>query len=183
MGSLTLTANLTLIGYRGTGKTTVAKRLALSLGCDWMDADAEVERTAGKSIAAIFADDGEAAFRELETQVLRRLYSQSTRILALGGGAVLRAENRRLVRGGGTTVWLTASPAVIHTRLQADAASPLQRPDLTAKGGLQEIVDVLQQRHELYQQCADFVVDTEGKSVDEVADGIIQHLQDRSGDS
>src|SRR4030042_1459888 len=79
---------LTLIGYRGTGKTTVARLLAERLGWDWIDADDEIERRAGKSIAAIFADDGEPAFRDLEASVVAELSRWRRSIVALGGGAV-----------------------------------------------------------------------------------------------
>ena len=183
MRSPSLPVNVTLIGYRGTGKTSVAQRLALLIGWSWIDADVEVELSAGKSIAAIFAEEGEAAFRDRETEVLRCLYAASDRILALGGGAVLREENRRLIQGGGATVWLTASPEVILARLEADPTTPSQRPDLTAKGGLQEIMEVMQQRSNLYQQCADLVVDTEEQSPDAVADQIMQWLKEGPSES
>ncbi len=85
--------NIALIGYRGTGKSEVARQLALRLGWDWVDADVEVELKAGKSIAAIFADDGEPAFRELEAAVLAELVQRDRAVLALGGGVVLRPAN------------------------------------------------------------------------------------------
>jgi shikimate kinase len=90
--------NIALIGYRGTGKTTVAQQLALRLGWDWVDADVELELRAGKSIAAIFADDGESAFRDLEATTLDDLIRRDRTVLALGGGIVLRPENRALLR-------------------------------------------------------------------------------------
>src|SRR4051812_7830484 len=98
--------NIALIGYRGTGKTAVAQQLALALGWDWVDADVEVELRSGKSIAAIFADDGEAAFRDLESAVLADLIDREQAVLALGGGVILREHNRELLRRAGLVVWL-----------------------------------------------------------------------------
>src|SRR5262245_17675413 len=98
---------LILIGYRGTGKTTVARHLGLKLGWDWVDADVEVELRAGKSIAAMFTDEGETYFRDLESQVLVDLVRRERLVLAAGGGVVLREENRAALRGPDTrVVWL-----------------------------------------------------------------------------
>jgi len=86
--------NLILIGYRATGKTTLARLLAGRLGWEWIDADVEIERRAGKSIAEIFADDGQTAFRDLEAEVIADLCKKERLVLAAGGGAPLRPENR-----------------------------------------------------------------------------------------
>ncbi|MDH3719624.1 MAG: shikimate kinase [Planctomycetota bacterium] len=168
--------NILLIGYRGTGKTSVAGRLALRLGWNWIDADVEVELAAAKAIAAIFAEDGEAAFRDQETTVLQRLMQLDRHVLALGGGVVLRPANRQMIRAAGHVVWLRASGETIHQRLTNDPVSSTQRPNLTADGGLQEIVAVLASREPLYRQCADINVDTESKDVGSVADEIISRL-------
>ncbi|HEX4150325.1 MAG TPA: shikimate kinase, partial [Pirellulales bacterium] len=89
--------NIALIGYRGTGKTAVARALADRLGWQWLDADAELEARAGRSIAEIFAADGEEAFRNLESGVLAELGQRSRTVLATGGGVVLRDTNRELL--------------------------------------------------------------------------------------
>src|SRR5437868_3606467 len=90
---------LILIGYRGTGKSTVARHLGLKLGWEWIDADVEVELRAGMSIAAMFADEGELFFRDLESRVLNDLLRRERIVLAAGGGVVLRDENRAALRG------------------------------------------------------------------------------------
>lgn len=175
--------NIVLIGYRGTGKTSVARRLGLRLGWTWVDADVEIELAAGKSIAEIFADDGESAFRDLEDQVLTRLFARDDHVLALGGGAVVRDENRRLITGAGRVVWLRASPQAIALRVAEDPASPSQRPNLTASGGLAEIINVLASREPLYRECSEFEVDTEDKDIEQVADEILGRLELDSADT
>jgi shikimate kinase len=166
-------ARLLLIGYRGTGKTTVARLLAQRLDAQWVDTDVEVAKTAGRSIATLFAEAGEQAFRDQEAEVLRSLLSAPYRIFACGGGVVLREENRKLLAEAGTTILLQARPETIFTRLATDSNSKTQRPDLTSGGGLQEIIEVLAARQQLYQQCADIVVDTEKKTTERVADEIL----------
>ena len=92
--------NLSLIGYRGAGKTTIAARLAERLGWAWLDADDELEERAGRTIADIFAADGETAFRDLEAEIAAELSGRADVVLAWGGGVVLREENRRCIRAG-----------------------------------------------------------------------------------
>src|SRR5436190_19410550 len=100
--------NLFLIGYRGSGKTTVAAALAQRLGWPWIDADVELERRAGRSIKEIFATEGEAGFRDRESATLANLAQRDGWIVALGGGAVLREQNRQAIAGRGKVVWLRA---------------------------------------------------------------------------
>lgn len=169
---------LALIGYRGTGKTSVARLVALELGWDWVDADVEVELRAGKSIAAIFADDGEGAFRDLESAVLEDLVRRDRTVLALGGGGILREENReRLKKADGKVVWLQASPEILYQRIEADATTKTQRPNLTAGGGLAEVQKLLALREPFYRQCAQLEISTEEKSPGEVASEIVAWLR------
>jgi shikimate kinase len=165
-----------LIGYRGSGKTSVARELAARLDWEWIDADDVVEREAGKTIAAIFADGGEAAFRDLEAQAVDTLKHKQRMVVALGGGAVLREENRRAIHGAGTVVWLTASVDSILARVTADLTTASRRPNLTTGGGREEIEALLAIRMPLYRECATLVVDTEGKTPAKVADEIVAGL-------
>src|SRR5688572_2187006 len=153
-------APIFLIGYRGTGKSTVARHLAERLGFDSIDADAEIERRAGKSIAAIFAEDGEAIFRDLESQLVAELCGFRRTVVALGGGAVLRESNRNAIRVAGPVVWLTAPVDVIVARLAADPATAGRRPNLTKFGGRDEVEALLAERTPVYGQCATLVVNT-----------------------
>jgi shikimate kinase len=167
--------NLVLIGYRATGKTTLARLLAERLGWDWTDADVEIERRAGKSIARIFAEDGEPAFRDLEAEVIADLCRRDRLVLAAGGGAPMRQESRQAMRAEGKVVWLRARPETIHARMSGDATTAARRPDLTDKGGLEEIVELLARREPVYRRTAHLEIDTEAKSPDALAAEILRY--------
>lgn len=168
--------NIILIGYRATGKTTLARLLAERLGWQWIDADVVIEQRAGKSIARIFAEDGEPAFRDLEAEVMAELCGRSQLVLAAGGGAPLRPETRARMREASHVVWLTASPETIHARMSGDATTAARRPNLTQKGALEEIVDLLEKRTPIYRETAHVTIDTEGKSPEQIAREILQVL-------
>ncbi len=168
---------LTLIGYRATGKTTLARLIAQRLGWDWIDADVEIERRSGKSIARIFAEDGEPAFRDLEEAVIADLCRRERLVLAAGGGAPLRPESRQRMRASGKVVWLTARPETILARMSADATTAARRPNLTEKDPLAEIVEVLARREPVYRQSADLILDTEGRPPDALAEAILAHFK------
>lgn len=171
-----LHTSIALIGYRGTGKTTVAKLLAERLGYDWIDADVEVEQRAGKSIAEIFATTGEESFRDLEAEVVADLCQRERTILALGGGAVLREANQKCLAQCQQIVWLQAAAKTIAERLSSDPTTPGRRPNLTNRGGLHEIEQLLATREPIYRACATLVVDTEGKDPAEIVDEILAAL-------
>ena len=161
--------NLYLIGYRGSGKTTVAAELARLLGWKWLDADDEVEGRAGKTIKNIFTASGEQTFRDLEAAVIADLAKLSSHVIALGGGAVLREESRRAIRGSGKVVWLQASPEVLFHRISGDASTAERRPNLTAAGGLAEVERLLAIRTPIYAACADLSLDASSATPAELA--------------
>jgi len=160
-----------LVGYRGTGKTTVARVLAERLGWSWLDADTALESKFGRAIAEIFASEGEAAFRDMEAEVLAEVCQLSRHVIATGGGVVLRAANRERMRRAGRVVWLTADHDTIWSRLQADAAAGRSRPALTV-GGRAEVEELLRIREPLYRACADWIVETGGRAPEEIAEEI-----------
>jgi len=169
--------NLILIGYRATGKTTLAKLLAARLGWEWIDADVEIERRAGKSIARIFAEDGEPAFRDLEAEVIAELCGRERLVLAAGGGAPMREESRRAMRQSGKVVWLLAPPETILARMSADPTNPDRRPNLTDRGPLEEIIQLLARREPIYRESAHLTVDTEGSTPEQLVSEILNRLR------
>ena len=166
--------NITLIGYRGTGKSTVARLVASRLGWNWVDADECLEERAKQTISEIFASEGEAGFRVRESALLNELTARDQTVIAAGGGAVLRPENRLAIRRCGFTVWLVASPSTIQQRVSLDPSSASRRPPLTSHRELDEIRHLLAQREPLYRECADLTVDTDRQSPDQVAEQIVQ---------
>ena len=158
-----------LIGYRGTGKTTVARQLSNRLGLPLFDSDAEIEQRAGKSVADIFAQDGEPAFRDLEEATIADILARGLpMVLATGGGAILRQTTRKRLRQSGRVIWLTASPETILHRITNDAASQTLRPSLTSLPLREEIVTVLEHRKPLYADAAHEIIDTDCQTVDEI---------------
>lgn len=177
---------ITLIGYRGTGKSTVAARLAAFLGCVVDDADEELEKRVGCSIATLVRDRGEPAFRDEETLVLADLLDRRDGVLSTGGGVVLRPLNRELLRGRGRpVVWLTAPAAVVRDRIASDPATPRRRPALVGPGGtppadlMAEVTAALSMREPLYRECADVAIDTSAEPPDAVARRIVAWLVER----
>jgi shikimate kinase len=167
---------LSLIGYRGTGKSAVGKRLARRLKWDWVDSDTEIEQRAQRSIQAIFATEGEAAFRSLEREVIADLVQRDRLVLSTGGGAILNADTRRDLRAAGPVVWLVAPVAIIATRILQDGSTTSRRPNLTKQGGIAEIRTVLAAREPLYSECSTIVVDTDGLKLGEVVTRVLDLL-------
>jgi shikimate kinase len=165
--------NIILVGYRCTGKTTVGRLLADRLGWTFADADERVEAVAGKSIAEIFASEGEQSFRDRESAALAELCARPRCVIATGGGAVLREHNRQLLKSGGFVAWLTASPEAIWSRLQVDPTTAARRPNLTATGGLDEVRALVAAREPLYRETTDFNVASDALSPEAVADAIL----------
>lgn len=164
--------NLYLIGYRGSGKSTVAPYLAQQLGWQRFDTDEQIEILTGQRIADLFADEGEPAFREWETTVIQAVAQLSEQVVSLGGGATLSSFNRQLIASSGQVVWLRGLPEVLWRRIQADQHTFETRPQLTNLDGLAEVRQVLAQRESVYADCADYTVDTDDLPPAEVADMI-----------
>ena len=158
--------NLVLIGYRGTGKSTVAKLLATQLGMEVVSLDQEIVRHAGCSIPEIVAAHGWPHFRDLESAITARCAARENIIIDAGGGVILRPENVAHLRRGGTLFWLRASVPVIVTRIEGGT----ERPALTAgKSFTEEVEGVLHERTPLYAAAAHHEIDTDTRTAEEVA--------------
>ena len=173
---------LILIGYRATGKTTLARLLAEKLNAPWYDSDVLVENRAGKSITRIFVEDGEPVFRnweaeEIEKIVLDSRRSDQTFVLATGGGAILRKSTRSFLKKHGFVVWLTASKETIYRRMTQDIMTAERRPDLTKLSAETEIALLLEKRKPLYEETAHLVIETENESLENLVETILVLLQ------
>ena len=168
-----MTQSIFLIGYRGTGKSTVGPVLAARLGWAFVDADVHTEAVAGKSIKEIFAAEGEAGFRDREAATLAALAGRTCHVIATGGGVILRESSRVLLRQSGFVVWLAAEPEAVWERMQTDATTAARRPNLTAGGGLDEVRALLAAREPLYRETANLEIRTDGLSPEAVADAIL----------
>ena len=165
--------NVVLIGYRGTGKSTVGKLVAARLGRPIVSTDQEIVRRAGSAIPDIVAAHGWDYFRDLESQVCQELAGRDNLVIDTGGGAILRQKNVDVLKSNGRLIWLTASVETIAARIGRDA----QRPSLTGtKSHVEEIREVLSERVPKYQAAADFSIATDDHSIDDLATTILQHL-------
>ncbi len=165
--------NVVLIGYRGTGKSSVGKVLAARLDRTLLSTDEEIVKLAGQAIPSIVEQHGWEYFRDLESRVCQELAGQNGLIIDTGGGAILRSQNIEVFKQTGRLFWLTASVETIAKRIGSDT----QRPSLTGtKSFIDEIQDVLQDRLPKYQAAADYVIETEGRSLSQVADEILAQL-------
>ena len=174
--------NLVLIGYRGTGKSTVAELLATRLGWKAVSTDVRIVEKAQRPIPDIVARDGWEHFRNLETEVCLVLKNQDCLVIDTGGGLILRPENVTALKPNGLLFWLTATVSTITRRISDDT----QRPALTAgKTFVEEIQDVLNERTPKYQAAADHIIATDDLSPEEIASHILtiarDHGIERSG--
>ena len=159
-----------LIGFMGAGKTTVGKELAEKLHYSFYDSDKTVEERAGKSITELFEEVGEPGFRKLEQDALQSLPTENC-IVATGGGIILKEENRVYMNKTGHVIWLDASPEEIGKRLATDSSRPL-----LSSNKMEQIERLYYNRVSLYKQAANSHIVTDGKTVDEVLQGILSEL-------
>jgi shikimate kinase len=148
--------SICLIGLMGAGKTTVGRQLARKLGLEFVDLDHEIERRTGVHIPLIFEMEGECGFRERETRVLSELIHREKLVLATGGGVVLRAENRVLLKEHSVVVYLNALPSVLYERTRRSNHRPL----LNVPNPLEKLQELHAQRDPLYREVADIIIET-----------------------
>jgi shikimate kinase len=165
-------ANIFLVGLMGAGKSTVGRLLARRLRKRFLDSDQEIERRCGVKIPVIFEIEGEAGFRAREAQTIEALTAEQGVVLATGGGAVLREDNRRHLAARGTVVYLRARPQDLHSRLRHDKNRPL----LATADPLARLKDLYAERDPLYREVADCVIDTGAQSVQALARALLEKL-------
>ncbi len=165
--------NITLVGFMGTGKTAVGRRLAKRLSWTFVDVDQLIEERGGMSVAKIFATRGETVFRRLERRCIARLVHGTSQVVATGGGAFLDAESRGRLRASGPVICLTAAPKVLLARLGRQIAT---RPLLHGMGSpLARVQELLARRASGYAQ-ADLTIDTSGLTIDQVVHQLWEHV-------
>jgi shikimate kinase len=169
---MTRPSNIFLVGPMGSGKSTIGRHLAEVLGRQFVDADREVEKRTGASIALIFELEGEAGFRRRECAVIEDVTAGEDLVVATGGGAVLEPHNRALLRQRGTVVYLRAPLEVLVRRTRHDRNRPLlQTEDPRAR-----LERILQEREPLYREVADLIVETNHRTVRSVVNEVARRL-------
>jgi len=164
--------NVILIGFMGSGKSTIGRILAQKLKYKWVDMDVEIEKGENKTISKIFEEKGETYFRDLETEYLKRLTKQTNNVISTGGGIVLKEENRALLKKIGTVVFLHADSAQIIENLKDDSKRPLLKGDNPEE----KIIQLLDERESTYLNSANIIIQTTGKSIEHVVEEIISLL-------
>jgi shikimate kinase len=157
----------------GAGKSTAGRHLAAALHLPFVDSDTELERRLGTSIRSFFEQQGEAAFRDVEEQVLAELLNGEPKVLATGGGSVLRESNRRVLRERSTVVYLRAMPEELFRRLRHDRHRPL----LQVADPLQRLRDLFRDRDPLYSETAHFTIETGRPSISALVNMVLMQLE------
>jgi shikimate kinase len=167
-------ANIILIGFMGTGKSTIGRILAERLGYQFIDTDAKIEVEQGKTVGKIFETEGEAYFRDLEAKLAFELSANNYQVISTGGGFVLNPRNITVFKPEGTIVAFTAPARIIYERVKGD----VQRPLLAAADPLARISELLLERAPFYQD-ADLIIETTDKKPLDLAIEIIEELTRR----
>ena len=168
--------NIILIGYMGSGKSSVAKALAEKTGMELLDTDQRIEENENRRISDIFASEGETAFRDMETAFLKNLLDEGFKgILSTGGGMPVREENRALLKKLGKVIYLKTSVDTLAMRLIGDHSRPLLQGE-TEEGKKQKIADMLASREPAYMAAADAVIPTDEMTTAGLADEILTYM-------
>ena len=170
--------NVFLIGYRCTGKSSVAKSLAARLGWLFVDTDALLVTERRMSIKEIVDSRGWEVFRKLEHRVIKQVCDQNRQVVATGGGVVLNDANVERMRASGKIVWLRATAETIKKRMMIDTDTEAFRPALTSRDSVSEIEETLFEREPIYRRVMDFYVHTDSLSLDAIVDSISKALKD-----
>ena len=164
--------NIVLIGFMGSGKTSVGKRLSMNLKREFIDMDDFIEKREGMSVTEIFEKRGEAAFREMEAELCRRFAVPKGKIIATGGGVIKSAENTENLKKGGVIIYLSSTPERIAYNLRFDNTRPL----LAGDNKEEKIAELMAAREGLYNSCADITIDVSELNLEETLKEIYKAL-------
>ena len=164
--------NIFLIGFMGCGKSTIARMLSEKLGVAQVEMDEVIVQEQEMSITEIFEKYGEEHFRDIETELVSRLQEKEGVVVSCGGGAVLREENRERMKASGAIVWLTAKPETILERVKHST----NRPVLNGHMNVEYIAELMEKRRGCYEDAADYMVATDGKSREEICEEILNKM-------
>ena len=165
--------NIFLIGFMGCGKSTIAKALSKKLGIKQVEMDEQIELEQQMPITEIFAKYGEEHFRDIETEFLKKIQNKDGVVVSCGGGAVLRERNREIMKKSGCIILLTAKPETILERVKTST----NRPVLNGNMNVAYITELMSRRKACYEDAADYVVVTDDKNKEEIAEEILTILE------
>lgn len=165
--------NIFLIGFMGSGKSSVAKKLQEKLGMKLVEMDARIVEEQKMSINDIFAKYGEDHFRDIESELVLTLGNEGNTIVSCGGGVVVRPENTEHMKQSGTIIFLTATPETIYERVKDGN----DRPILNGHMNVDYIAQLMEKRQKLYENACDIRVSTDGKTIDAICDEIISKIE------
>ena len=168
---------ITLIGFRGSGKSSVGPLLAERLNMAFVDTDQQIEENTQKSIPDIFAEQGEDYFRKIEAETLQTIYQKENQVVATGGGAVLNPQNQLLIQENGPVVWLQADVETTLKRIHKDQAAGATRPALTDLDFKQEVITLLEHREPIYRDLSDMQIDTVDSTPEQIVELILPRIE------
>ncbi len=169
------TKNIFLVGLMGAGKTTIGRSLAKRLELNFVDTDREIEARTGVSVPTVFDIEGEEGFRRREAEVIQAISRQDGQVVATGGGAVLRTENRANMRAGGFVAYLNVPPTILWERTRHDRNRPLLQVD----NPLLRLEELYAIRDPLYREVADLVVDGGRMGAQTIVQVLVKELEER----
>ena len=171
--------NIVLIGYRGSGKSTVGRRLAARLKLKFVDIDDLIEERQGVSISDIVKSHGWGHFRKLERNTIEEISKEDHLIIAPGGGAVLDTDNVKALGKNGLVIWLKAEKQTLLKRMDQDPGTGTRRPALTGKGASEELKEVMSLREPIYDMVSEIQIDTSRIDVETVVENVLTVLKDK----
>ena len=172
--------NIVLIGYRGSGKSTVGERLASRMQRRFVDTDDLIESEEGQ-ITDIVTSHGWEYFRAMERRMIEGISKEDNLVIALGGGAVLDSDNIANMERNGVIVWLKADREVLRKRMNHDPRTLASRPTLTGKGTMEELEEIMDFRNPFYEKAATIQLDTSTLNVEEVVENILVAFKEKTG--